>query len=311
MEPEPFASNSEIAIKVKSLSKAFQGKKAVKNVSIQVNKGEIFGFLGPNGSGKTTTIRMICGLLTPDSGEGTCLGMNIRTQADDIKREVGYMPQSFSLYRRLSVYENLDFVARVYGLPNRRRQVKMQMDLLGFSQHDRRKQAGQLSGGWKKRLELASALLHKPKILLLDEPTAGVDPKARRAFWDIISNCSAEGVTTLVSTHYMDEAERCNRMIYLSLGDVLVEGSKSDIIEKANIYTWQVGGPRLIALKAQLESEGLKQVAAFGQTLHVSDAQKESTEAIFRDVIKEPNTWRSIDSSLEDAFISLIKNHGV
>lgn len=311
MNTQDTTSNGEVVIDVRSLSKKFQGKLAVDGVSVKVNKGEIFGFLGPNGSGKTTTIRMICGLLTPDSGEGTCLGLDIRSNAEKIKREVGYMTQSFSLYRDLSVFENLDFVGRMYDLKNRPEKVKNVMEKLNFSTHDQKKLAGQLSGGWQKRLELAAALLHDPKLLLLDEPTAGVDPKARREFWDIIAECSDRGITTLVSTHYMDEAERCNRMIYLSGGKVLVDGTENDIINEANIYTWEIRGNGLLKIKDALEMQDFKQVAAFGQTIHVSSREKEKSEAIFNAIVNPPSSWKLIESSLEDAFISLIKGHGI
>ncbi len=263
--------NSDHIIDVAHLRKEFYGKPVVDNVSLQVKAGEIYGFLGPNGSGKTTTIRMICGLMTPDAGEGSCLGYNIRTEAKLIKRNVGYMTQKFSLYGDLSVYENLDFMARMYDLHPREEAVQASIDRLGIG-HERQKQlAGNLSGGWKQRLALAAATIHRPKLFLLDEPTAGVDPKARREFWEEIHRLSTEGVTTLVSTHYMDEAERCHRLAYIAYGKLLVSGTITEVIAHAKINTWQIKGPHLAALAEKLRTlPEVSQVAPFGLALHVS-----------------------------------------
>ncbi len=264
MNPEQFV------IDVFKLNKSFDGKPAVVDLTLRIKKGEIFGFMGPNGSGKTTTIRMICGLLTPDSGEGHCLGYDIITESRDIKRHVGYMTQRFSLYEDLSVYENLDFAARLYGVKNRKQVVQAGLEELGLI--DRKKQlAGTLSGGWKQRMALSVALLHKPQLLLLDEPTAGVDPKARRDFWDHIHRLARQGITTLVSTHYMDEAERCTRLAYIGKGQLLTEGSPTDIIAQSRLITWRVTGGDLALLTEQLEAlPDELQIAAFGNTLHVS-----------------------------------------
>lgn len=221
--------SGEFAIDVKDLNKSFGDKHVVRDLSLRVPRGQIFGFLGPNGSGKTTSIRMICGLLTADSGQGSCLGYDVMTQSAQIKRETGYMTQRFSLWEDLTIRENLDFIARMYGMHGRREAVAEAIARLGLTgRHDQL--AGELSGGWKQRLALASCLLHKPKLLLLDEPTAGVDPKARRDFWDQIHELAAAGVTVLVSTHYMDEAERCHQLAYIAYGRLLAVGTGAELI---------------------------------------------------------------------------------
>jgi ABC-2 type transport system ATP-binding protein len=297
--------SSEWAIDVKHLRKEFYGKAVVDDVSLRVKSGEIFGFLGPNGSGKTTTIRMICGLLTPDGGEGWCLGYNIRTQAALIKRNVGYMTQKFSLYGDLSVYENLDFVARMYNLKPRRKIVQASIDRLGIGRQRQTQLAGNLSGGWKQRLALAAATIHNPKLLLLDEPTAGVDPKARREFWDEIHRLAGEGITALVSTHYMDEAERCHRLAYIAYGKLLVYGTMHDVIAHAHLITWEVQGPNLTDLATKLRAlPGVLQVAPFGLMLHISGADPELLSAALEPYRQlKGYQWRQIQPSLEDVFI--------
>jgi ABC-2 type transport system ATP-binding protein len=219
----------EYSIDVKGLNKSFGTKHVVRDLSLQVPRGQIFGFLGPNGSGKTTSIRMICGLLTADSGSGTCLGYDVMKRSADIKREVGYMTQRFSLWEDLTIRENLDFVARMYGMAGRREAVAQAIAKLGLEGRQNQL-AGALSGGWKQRLALAACLLHKPKLLLLDEPTAGVDPKARREFWDEIRGLAAQGITVLVSTHYMDEASRCDQLAYIAYGKLLAVGTAAELI---------------------------------------------------------------------------------
>src|SRR5512141_75432 len=260
----------EIAIDAEGLTKSFSGRTVVNHLSLKVPKGEIYGFLGPNGSGKTTTIRMLCGLLTPDSGHGTCLGYDILTQQDEIKREVGYMTQRFSLYEDLSIRENLEFVARVYGVPNPRGAAKEAIHRLGLD--GRAEQlAGQLSGGWKQRLALGACILPSPKLLLLDEPTAGVDPKARREFWEEIHRLAAEGITVLVSTHYMDEAERCHEIAYIAYGEMLARGTAEEIIKTSGLIAFVATGPGADRLAAKLrDAPGVTAAAAFGTELHVS-----------------------------------------
>lgn len=298
--------NHELIIDVQGLNKSFNAKPAVIDLALQVKRGDICGFLGPNGSGKTTTLRMLCGLLTPDSGEGHCLGFDILTQSYAIKREVGYMTQSFSLYHDLTAYENLDFVARMFGITNRKDRIAT--CLKEFNLTERKNQiTGTLSGGWKQRLALAGCLLHEPQLLLLDEPTAGVDPKARREFWDEIHKLSAQGITTLVSTHYMDEAERCTKLAYISYGNLLAEGTIPEIITKARLYTWSVSGPNLIALAEQLKSMSeVEQVAFFGSTLHVSGKNETKLAQLINSIQKSDQEWRRITPSLEDVFISLV-----
>ena len=303
--------NHDVAIDVHGLTKSFDGKCVVDQLSLQVTRGEIFGFLGPNGSGKTTSIRMLCGLLIPDAGSGYCLGYDVIRDTYKIKREVGYMTQSFSLYGDLTVQENLEFVARIYGVQNAAPVVARAIERLGLG--DRRKQlAGSLSGGWKQRLSLAATTMHKPKLLLLDEPTAGVDPKARRDFWLAIHQLAAEGITVLVSTHYMDEAERCHRLVYLSSGRVLAEGSPRSVVEASTLTTWIATGDDLMALAAELQTlPGVAQVVPFGDALHVSGndaAQLEQSLAPFQ--ARENLQWSRAMPNLEDVFIQLVSQTG-
>jgi ABC-2 type transport system ATP-binding protein len=273
------------AIDVRGLTKRYGGRAVVDNFSIRVERGTIFGFLGPNGSGKTTTIRMLCGLLTPDEGEGTCLGYDLRRDAASIKRQVGYMTQRFSLYEDLSIEENLDFVARMYGVAGRKQTIEATLDRLGLTAR-RAQLAGTLSGGWKQRLALAACMLHSPQLLLLDEPTAGVDPKARRDFWEEIHGLAAEGITVLVSTHYMDEAERCHRLAYINLGTLLVEGTPDEVIAGSRLSTWSValrsaGDERELARLARGlgNAAGVDTVIPFGTTLRVSGRDPAALDA--------------------------------
>jgi ABC-2 type transport system ATP-binding protein len=294
----------EFAIDVRGLKKSFNGKKAVDGVDIRVPKGKIYGFLGPNGSGKTTTMRMICGLLTPDAGEGTCLGFDIRTQSAAIKRRIGYMTQKFSYWEDLSIRENLNFVAEMYGLDN----IKQRVDdtLAGLGLTNRQKQlAGQLSGGWKQRLALAASILHEPELLLLDEPTAGVDPKARREFWDEIHHLAARGITVLVSTHYMDEAERCHAIIYMSYGKLVTQGTIKEVLSGAGLHTWVVKGPRLMELAKKLEHDpAIATVAPFGDSLHVSGVDEAKLEAALQPYMAQADMqWKRSEPSFEDVFI--------
>ena len=299
--------NGEPVISVRGLTKAFKGKVAVNDFSLTVNKGDIHGFLGPNGSGKTTTIRMLCGLLTPDRGEGQCLGYDVRTQQHLIKRRVGYMTQKFSLWEDLTVGENLEFVARMYGLPQRRRAVERIIEWIGLAGR-RHALAASLSGGWKQRLALAASLIHEPALLLLDEPTAGVDPKARREFWNHIHQLSREGVTTLVSTHYMDEAERCNKLAYISYGDLLVTGTAEEVVAQSGLVVHAVTGPAVWEQAAALRVRaGVEQVTMFGAALHVSGGDPAALAAAVAPLaaLTGYRTER-VAPSLEDVFIHLM-----
>ncbi|TPK90282.1 ABC transporter ATP-binding protein [Mesorhizobium sp. B2-4-17] len=295
-------------IDVHGLVKRFGDKTVVDHVTMSVAEGEIVGFLGPNGSGKTTTIRIMCGLLTPDEGEGTVLGFNIRTDSLRIKREVGYMTQRFSFYEDLTIGENLEFVARLYQLKPVEEYVAKTLDELGLATR-RNQLAGTLSGGWKQRLALAACIMHKPKLLLLDEPTAGVDPKARREFWDEIHHLASGGLTVLVSTHYMDEAERCHRISYISYGKMLATGTVADVVKNAGLTTFVVQGPRLDKVAEALQGRpGVDQVAPFGATLHVVGSDKKKLETALADVEKQYKgvTVAPGETSLEDVFIQFM-----
>lgn len=295
------------AIDVRGLVKRFGDKLVVNDVSIRVAAGAIYGFLGPNGSGKTTTIRLLCGLLTPDSGEGTCLGLDIRTQSAAIKRQVGYMTQKFSFWEDLSIAENLDFVARMYGLSDRRRRVDGALERLGLANR-RRQLAGELSGGWKQRLALAACILHEPKLLLLDEPTAGVDPKARREFWDEIHRLAADGLTVLVSTHYMDEAERCHEIAYIAYGTLMTHGPVERVIAESGLRTRVVAGADLGPVAAALTGQpGVEMVAVFGSRLHVSGSDGAALDAALKPWAGRTDLRvTAADPTLEDVFIHLM-----
>ncbi|WP_187969514.1 ABC transporter ATP-binding protein [Aquibium microcysteis] len=295
------------AIEVSGLVKRFGSKTVVDHVSMTVAEGEIVGFLGPNGSGKTTTIRIMCGLLTPDAGEGRVLGHDIRTEGLKIKRQVGYMTQKFSFYEDLTIAENLEFVARLYGLRPVSEHVGRTLDELGLA--SRRDQlAGTLSGGWKQRLALAACIMHQPKLLLLDEPTAGVDPKARREFWDEIHRLARGGLTVLVSTHYMDEAERCHRIAYISYGRMLAAGTVADVVRDAGLTTFLVSGPDLHRVAEALRGKsGVEQVAPFGAMLHVVGRDAAALRATLDDVAAgSAVTITRGETSLEDVFIQFM-----
>jgi ABC-2 type transport system ATP-binding protein len=300
----------DVVIDVNGLTKSFGGRVVVRDLSMQVRRGTIFGFLGPNGSGKTTTIRMLCGLLTPDQGSGTCLGFDIRTDAPKIKTRVGYMTQHFSLYQDLSVRENLEFVARIYGLPRPARAAKAMIARLGLEGREEQI-AGKLSGGWKQRLALGACTLPNPQLLLLDEPTAGVDPKARRDFWSEIHDLAAGGLTVLVSTHYMDEAERCHEIAYIAFGRVLARGTVSEVIENSHLTTFTVdaaNGENLAPLARELATRaGVDTVAPFGASLHVSGRDGAALEAAIASYQTRPGLhWQRSSASLEDVFIALM-----
>lgn len=304
-------SNADYAIEVEGLTKSFGDKVVVRDLSMRVRRGEIYGFLGPNGSGKTTTLRMLCGLLRPDRGSGRALGYDITKQNADLKRLVGYMTQRFSLYEDLSIRENLEFVARVYGLKEPDREVQFAIERLGLL--DRQNQlAGQLSGGWKQRLALGACVLPKPQLLLLDEPTAGVDPKARREFWGEIHSLAADGMTVLVSTHYMDEAERCHEIAYIARGRILARGTIEDVIDQAGLHTYTVTGPDLNALQEELAAEpGIASVAPFGNSLHIAGENAAALDNAMARYEGRPGLKISKShASLEDVFISLMSKDG-
>ncbi|MBW6416992.1 ABC transporter ATP-binding protein [Celeribacter sp. PS-C1] len=296
----------DVAISVTGLTKIFGDRKVVDDFDMEVKRGAIYGFLGPNGSGKTTTIRMMCGLLTPDGGAGQCLGLDIVKDSCEIKKRVGYMTQKFSLYEDLTIAENLDFVARMFGMPERKRLVEEAVRDLGLEGRAGQL-AGTLSGGWKQRLALAACMIHNPDLLLLDEPTAGVDPKARRDFWDEIRRLAAKGVTVLVSTHYMDEAVQCDHIAYIAYGKKLIDGAAEDIPTTIGLSTYVVKGPDLSALEERLKHEdGAGQVIRFGAELHVSGTDKAALDALAAREAGGVYDWQAKKAGLEEAFIYLM-----
>jgi ABC-2 type transport system ATP-binding protein len=307
---------ADLAISVRGLTKKFGNYTAVNNLSMDVKRGQIHGFLGPNGSGKTTTLRMLCGLLTPDSGEGICLGFNIRTGSYALKRHVGYMTQQFGLYNTLSVRENLEFIASVYNLPDPKHSALQVISDLGLSRRQNQL-TGTLSGGWKQRLALGACMLPQPQLLLLDEPTAGVDPKARRDFWEEIHNLAAKGLTILVSTHYMDEAERCHTIAYIAYGRLLAQGSVDDVIARSSLSIMTVSpSPSFHAdpvfmthLALELEKKpSVESVTPFGMQLRVSSRNPERLSAALSSLSHDSRLIiNSEKPTLEDIFIELMR----
>ncbi len=308
MSAELAAGAPDVVIDVRGLNKSFGQHHVVRDLALSVRRGEIFGFLGPNGSGKTTTIRMLCGLLTPDSGEGTCLGFDIRTQSWEIKRRAGYMTQRFSFWEDLTIRENLTFIARMYGLPDRVARVDAALDRLGLVERGDQL-AGTLSGGWKQRVALAACLLHDPELLLLDEPTAGVDPEARREFWEELHAFASTGITVLVSTHYMDEAERCHKLAYILNGRLLAQGTAAEVVASQKLVGWAVEGPDLMALASELRAlPACEQVAAFGDRLHVIGRDRARLDADLAPFRADPRYhWEAVEPGLEDVFIHLMR----
>jgi ABC-2 type transport system ATP-binding protein len=305
---------SEVLIDVRGLTKRYGARTVVDRVDMQVAKGSIYGFLGPNGSGKTTTIRMLCGLLTPDEGQGSCLGFDLRTEARQIKRQVGYMTQKFGLYEDLSIEENLDFIARIHDMPQRRARIDATLDRLGLAPR-RAQLAGALSGGWKQRMALAACLLHEPRLLLLDEPTAGVDPKARRLFWDHLHELAAGGLTVLVSTHYMDEAARCHELAYICYGKLLAQGTAAELIAHAGLSSATVTGPppaQAALAQALRQDPALTSVASFGATLRVSAGSPGALAAALDRVRPQMAASglqvQDATPDLEDVFIALMQD---
>ena len=300
-----------LVIDVHDLQKSFGAHKVVHGLDLQMASGEVCGFLGANGSGKTTTIRMLCGLLTPDGGSGTCLGLDIVADAPRIRRRVGYMTQRFSLYEDLTVFENLDFVGRVYQMRNRRQAVPAIMERMGLG--GRADQlAGHLSGGWKQRLALAACVLHEPKLLLLDEPTAGVDAEARREFWDLIHDMAGEGLTTLVSTHYMDEAERCKSIVYLSDGRIVAQGAPDQVARNSGLVTYEATGPAVDDAARRLRQvPGIEAAAVFGRSVHVAGSNRTTLERAIADFGDDSLSWHEVEPRLEDVFIHLLSQKEV
>ena len=295
-----------LAIDVHELVKRYGSRTVVDHVSLGIEQGRICGFLGPNGSGKTTTLRMICGLLTPDGGGGTCLGHDLVRERDAIKRQTGYMTQRFGLYEDLTIRENLEFVGRVYGLDRLKQRVDDSLERLGLATRQGQL-AGSLSGGWKQRLALAACVLHEPKLLLLDEPTAGVDPKARRSFWDEIHAYAAQGITVLVSTHYMDEAERCHEIAYIAYGELMARGSAEDVIKQSSLSSFIATGPGADRLAPRLrDAPGITAAAAFGATLHVSSPDRDALLAAIAPLRTNTIVWTEAQPTLEDVFIHLM-----
>ena len=298
---------SDYVIDVRGVTKKFGTRTVVNDIAMQVRPGEIYGFLGPNGSGKTTFLRMLCGLLTPDGGEGKCLGLDFRSESAEIKKRVGYMTQKFSFYEDLSIEENLDFIARLYGMPQRKSAVEKSLERLGMVER-RTHLAGTLSGGWKQRLALAACLIHEPQLLLLDEPTAGVDPKARRDFWEEIHKLASSGLTFLITTHYMDEASRCNRLAYIAYGNLLASGTVDEVVKAGGLTTWEISGENLAVLADKIRGlPGVEQVVAFGTALHVSGRDAEKLRASVAPFMSGAQRWEKIESGLEDVFISLME----
>ena len=300
--------SDEIVIDVRGLTKSYGSRKVVDNFDLKVPRGAIYGFLGPNGSGKTTTIRMVCGLLKPESGEGEVLGFDVQRDSLKIKERVGYMTQKFSLYEDLSIRENLEFIARLYGLDRRIERVDQALSDLGLSERQEQL-AGKLSGGWKQRLALAACMIHEPELLLLDEPTAGVDPKARRDFWDAIRRYSAQGVTTLVSTHYMDEAVQCDSIAYIAYGRKLIDAATADIPRQIGLFAWRVAGHPLHPAELALQdAPGAELVARFGAEIHVCGKDSAALERAVRQVQEAQPHLRitPIDAGFEEIFIYLM-----
>jgi ABC-2 type transport system ATP-binding protein len=295
------------AIDVHGLNKSFGDKHVVTDLSLRVLPGEIFGFLGPNGSGKTTSIRMMCGLLTPDSGTGTCLGYDILKNSEQIKRNVGYMTQRFSFWEDLSIQENLDFVARVYEMQDRDAVVAQALRGLGLEARASQL-AGELSGGWKQRLALAACMLHRPRLLLLDEPTAGVDPTARRDFWEELHRLASQGISVLVSTHYMDEAERCHKLAFIAAGKLLVQGTAAEVTAGQHLSTWSIHGEHLAEMSDQLHGKpGVDQTVVFGASLHATGRDAPALEKSVTEAAKAAGLKAElIETGIEDVFIYLM-----
>ncbi|HGC5702794.1 TPA: ABC transporter ATP-binding protein [Legionella pneumophila] len=301
-------SSKQIIIDVSGLAKSFNGINAVVNLNLQIEEGTIFGFLGPNGSGKTTSLRLLSGLIIPDKGQGRCLNLDLMTQTKLIQAQIGYMPQNFCLYQNLTVYENLDFIARIYQLKNRKERLKEIIELLALSDNQKRITAT-LSGGWKQRVALAAALLHKPRILLLDEPTSGIDPQSRLLIWAHIQSIVSKGVTVLLSTQHMDEAERCHQLVYMSAGEIIARGSVIEIIQSTGLHSWVVKGESFSRLKDILVNNSAIQMIEKGNEMRISSIVDDIHQVLDPFVLNNYEIKKT-DTTLEDAFIYKIMKEG-
>jgi ABC-2 type transport system ATP-binding protein len=307
-------SDNEKAVTVKDLEKRFGAFIAVNKVNFEVGKGEIFGFLGPNGAGKSTTIRMLCGILSPTAGQGTVAGFDIFTQAEQIKSHIGYMSQKFSLYEDLTVEENIDFYSGIYRIDRNKKKARKEwvIDMAGLQEH-RRSKTAILSGGWKQRLAIGCAILHEPPILFLDEPTSGVDPISRRRFWDLIYELADKGVTVFVTTHYMDEAEYCDRLALIYRGELIAIGTPEMLkTEFMTEKVLEVNCDRPQDAMTVIEQiEGVREVALFGKGLHVVTAEHERMIPLIRDRLSaggyHVTRAEKIVPSMEDVFVSLME----
>ncbi|CAM2973197.1 Uncharacterized ABC transporter ATP-binding protein YbhF [Legionella pneumophila] len=301
-------SSKQIIIDVSGLAKSFNGINAVVNLNLQIEEGTIFGFLGPNGSGKTTSLRLLSGLIIPDKGQGRCLNLDLMTQTKLIQAQIGYMPQNFCLYQNLTVYENLDFIARIYQLKNRKERLTEIIELLALSDNQKRITAT-LSGGWKQRVALAAALLHKPRILLLDEPTSGIDPQSRLLIWAHIQSIVSKGVTVLLSTQHMDEAERCHQLVYMSAGEIIARGSVIEIIQSTGLHSWVVKGESFSRLKDILVNNPAIQMIEKGNEMRISSIVDDIHQVLDPFVLNNYEIKKT-DTTLEDAFIYKIMKEG-
>jgi len=303
----------DFVIRTQHLSRRFGSLVAVRDVSLEVRRGEIFGVLGPNGAGKSTTIRMLCGILDPSSGGGTVVGYDVRTETERIKTRIGYMTQRFSLYEDLTVEENLRFYAGIYGVKRKARKVRVEQVLADNGLVERRAQiAGTLSGGWKQRVALACATVHEPPLLFLDEPTAGVDPVSRRHFWNQIHRVAAGGTTVLVTTHYMDEAERCHRLAFIFSGAVLAVGTPAEIVAARHLSIVEVACPDALRAEQLLESHAcVDEVTFLGGTVRVALREVSEPEAFVQRVLSEGGVahgaLRVTAPDVEDAFVSMVR----
>lgn len=300
----------EVAIRARKLSKSFGELQAVKEVSLEIPKGRIYGFLGPNGSGKSTSLRMLCGLLAPNRGSVEVMGHSMPDEAEALRQKLGYMTQRFSLYEDLSVFENLDFMATVYGLPRGEQKERIESQLERYDLAERRKQyAGTLSGGQRQRLALAAASLHRPELLLLDEPTSGVDPQSRRDFWEILFDLAEAGTTILVSTHYMDEAERCHQLAILDKGELRAKGEPEQLIAELDAQVVTVQTEQLRAARRHLEDcDRVRSVSQLGSRLHVllNPELQEADDWVKRELSRADigSECQLSEASLEDVFVA-------